>query len=99
SGFGVGLFGQNQAVRATATGAAPTSTAQGLKIEQTNMTVTAAADVKGQVLGSALGSRTSGRASITLVSSNSRSSTRRPWTTAIFSPESQSGALLSTCGI
>jgi hypothetical protein len=43
-------FGQNQPSAATATSTAPQTTAQGVKIEPTNSTVTATAETKGQML-------------------------------------------------
>src|SRR5205085_703035 len=65
----------------------------------TNMTVTASVAINGHKLGSGLGSRRSGLADMTVVRSSSRSSTRSPWTTGSFSPQSHSGVRLSTAGI
>src|SRR5215210_1995157 len=99
SGSGCGDFGQNQAIKAIVAGTAPNGTAHGLKIDDTNMTVTAIVETNGQMLGIPLGSRTSGSAAMTLVNNNSRSSTRRPWTTPSLSPASHKGVRPSTIGI
>ena len=81
SGLTLGSFGQNQPIKAAATGTAPITSAHGVKIEQTNVTVVASAETSGQMLGSGDGSRRSGIASVTVVRRSSRSFTRSPCAT------------------
>ena len=48
-------MGQNQAISAAAIGGVPTATAQGVKIDETNIAVIASAEMSGQRVGSAEG--------------------------------------------
>jgi hypothetical protein len=57
------------------------TTAHGVKIDPTKRMVVAIAPTSGQIAGTGTGSRTSGSASMTVVSSCSLSSTRSPVTT------------------
>src|SRR5206468_7611623 len=92
-------FGQNQAVMAIATGTAPTAIAQGEKIDAMNRTATATAAMNGHKLASGIGSRRSGVAATTVVSSTSLSSTRRPVTTGRSPSMSHKGVRLSATGM
>src|SRR4051812_16671466 len=78
-------FGQNQPMKPIETGTAPQTTAQGVYIEPRNAPPTAMADSNGQIELSADGTLSCGTASVTVLPSTSRASTRRPSTTGSMS--------------
>src|SRR5438270_12747890 len=82
-----------------AVGIVPKTTAQGEKMDETNRTPTAMAAIRGQRLAAGTGSRTSGVAATTVVSSISFSSTRSPVATGSVPSESHSGVRLSAMGL
>src|SRR5437764_11730431 len=84
---------------AMALGIAPNSTAHGEKIDETNRTPTATAAMNGHRLAAGIGSRRSGVAATTVVSSISFSSTRSPVTTGSAPSASHKGVRLSTTGM
>src|SRR5829696_4806043 len=92
-------FGQNQPISVIATSAPPQTTAHGLKIDATKVIPVAIAARKGQIDGSGEGSRSSARASVTVLAINSRLSTLRPVTTERLSRSAQSGSRLVTNGM
>ena len=98
SGWRFISLGQNQATSAMPTGIRPNGTDQDEKIDVANTIPTAQAEMNGQRLGSGTGSRRSGVAATTVVSSISFSSTRSPVTTGSSPSSSHSGVLLSTTG-
>ena len=80
-------------------GTEPHITAQGEKMEATSMMLVAIAAKKGQIELRGEDSRTSGRASPTVVMTTSRRSSRRPVATGRESGSFHSGFALVTTGI
>src|SRR3954464_11311519 len=80
-------------------GIAPNSTAQGEKIEEIKKTAVAQAAMNRDKLAAGVGSRRSGVAATTVVTSISLSSTRRPVTTGSSPAASHKGVRLSTTGM
>ena len=80
-------------------GTAPQTTAQGVKIDQRKVPPTASAASSGQIDGSGEVSRTSGRASATVETRSSRTSTRSPVATGSASRSAQSGSAWVTTGM
>src|SRR5207253_6025109 len=83
-------FGQNQPIKAMATGIEPHTTAHGLKIDQISMIVVAMAAQNGQIEFRGEASRASGLADASVVTTTSRRSVRNPVATGRISRVSQS---------
>jgi hypothetical protein len=92
-------FGQNQPIKAIATGIDPQITAQGEKIDQISMIEVAIADQNGQTESRGEDSLASGKASTTLVTKSSRRSVRKPAAVERSLTSSDSGFRERTTGM
>src|ERR1700712_4842437 len=92
-------LGQNQPTSATRIGTDPQTTAQGEKIDETSMMLVVTAATSGQIESDGDVSRACGRASATVVTSNSRRPILRPVATGSSPRVAHSGLASVTIGI